>query len=47
MPEGLLVTGDQATSERLGILVRSAGFTTPEVNLVPPPTRLPPKNRDD
>jgi hypothetical protein len=47
MPEGLLVTGDQATSERLGILVRSAGFTTPEVNLVPPPTRLPLKNRDD
>ena len=35
-PEGLLVTGDQATSERLGILVRSAGFTTPEINLVPP-----------
>ena len=27
--EGLLVTADQATSERLGLIIRSAGFTTP------------------
>jgi hypothetical protein len=28
-PEGLLVTADQVTAERLGLIIRSAGFTTP------------------